>query len=338
MRLTEAVARLPRLRLFDGHTPLEEMPRLSHELEINLYVKRDDVFGIGGGGNKMRKLEFIVAQALRDRVTAVITTGGPQSNHARQTAAVAARCDMKTYLHLRGDAPEKLAGNLVLDRVFGAEIRFAGVKPYDVIHAEMEEFAKELARAGEVPLVVPVGGSTPVGTLSYALAFEELLAQCLARHFVPDLVVVAAGTGCTYAGLLLGARLCSPSTRVLGVSVSWSRGVLVEEVRRLVAETAGLCATEVALAEDDIWIEDGYIGPGYSQPSDDGQRTLLRVARTEGVLLESTYTGKAMGGLVDQVRQGRVARGSNVVFVHTGGTPELFTRSLAELRVEAGSE
>lgn len=335
MRLSEAVARLPRFRLFDGPTALEEASRLSRDLGIHLYVKRDDTFGLGGGGNKVRKLEFIVGQALRDSVTALVTTGGPQSNHARLTAAVAARCGLKAYLRLQGEPPERWQGNLVLDQVLGAEVAFVGMKPYDVIHAEMAEFAKELAKAGEVPLVVPLGGATPAGTLGYVLAFEEILAQCLERHVIPDVVVVAAGTGSSYAGLLLGARLCSPKTRVLGVSTGWSRDVLNKEIRLLVAEAAVLLGQDVVFTVGDMWVEDGYVGPAYGQLSAEGRDALLRVARTEGILLDTTYTAKAMAGLIDQIGRGAISSGSVVVFVHTGGIPEIFSRSLADLCVKS---
>lgn len=333
MTLNEDIARLPRLRLFDGPTQLQHAPRLSRDFGVHLYMKRDDTFGIGGGGNKIRKLEFIVGQALRDGITALVTTGGPQSNHARLTAAVAARCGMKAYLRLRGEAPGALGGNLVLDRVFGADVAFVGMKPYDVVHSEMAEFAKKLARAGEVPLVVPLGGATPAGTLGYALAFEEILAQCVTGHMVPDVVALASGTGSTQAGLLVGARLLSPGTQVLGVSVSRSRHQLTQEIRDLALETALLVGHDLALGPDDVWVEDGYVGPGYSQPSTDGQQALLRVARTEGILLDTTYTGKAMAGLVDQIQRGAIRRGSVVVFVHTGGIPEIFSRSLSDLGV-----
>lgn len=337
MRSSETVAGLPRLRLFDGSTPLDDAPRLSRNLGVHLFVKRDDLFGPGGGGNKARKLEFIVGQALQEGVTALITTGGLQSNHARLTAAVAARCGMKAYLRLRGEVPERWQGNLVLDQLFGADVAFVGVKPYDVIHAEMVEFAKELAGKGEVPMVVPLGGAMPVGTLSYMLAFQELLAQCLMRHMLPDVVVVAAGTGCTYAGLLLGARFYSPRTRVLGISVSWSRDLLIKEVRRLVAEALDLLHQDLVINPDDIWIDDSYIGPGYNQPSADGLEALRCVARAEGLLLDTTYTGKATAGLFDQLQRGAISSGSTVIFVHTGGIPELFTRSLADLCLEGGS-
>jgi D-cysteine desulfhydrase len=321
---------LPHWSLFLDPTPLERLDRLSEELCINLYVKRDDVLSLGCGGNKVRKLEYILGKAREDGVTDVITTGGPQSNHARLTAAATARAGMKCHLYLRGEDPSHRRGNLLLDRIFGAEITLLGKITYEEVDKKMAELAVQLRASGRNPLVVPLGGATPEGTLGYFAAFCEILSQCSLHHFVPDLLVVAAGTGSTQAGLVVGAAILAPNVRVLGVSVSWTSEKLVNEVRRHAFGAAELIGRDLRLGTDVIWVDDSYVGPGYSVPTKLGQAALLQVARREGILLDSTYTAKAMSGLLDLIQKGHVAAGASVVFIHTGGTPEIYARAAEE--------
>lgn len=322
---------IPRMDLLSGPTPLDRAPRLSEELGVDLLLKRDDLIGIGAGGNKLRKLEFIVAAARKEGATALITTGGAQSNHARLTAAVAARFGLKCYLRLKGQAPAGDVGNVLLDKLFGADLDFWDEPDYNIVNQRMAKLAAELRGKGEHPVTVPLGGATPEGTLGYALAFAEILSQAAATGRPPDYVVLAAGTGSTQAGLLLGAKLSGAATRVIGVSVSWAKEILAAEVTRHVTAAAKRLGIDLALKADDVWIAEGYVGPGYAKPSPLGRAALTRVARREGVLLDSTYTAKGMSGAIDLIEKGVIPRGSRVVFVHTGGTPELYTRSLEEL-------
>ncbi|NIR31470.1 MAG: pyridoxal-phosphate dependent enzyme [Gammaproteobacteria bacterium] len=330
----ERIEGLPRERLLALPTPLEPAPTLSAELGVRLLFKRDDLGGIGGGGNKLRKLEFILGQALRDGVSALITTGGRQSNHARLTAAVAARAGLASYLALRGEAPAALRGNLLLERLFGAETEFLGECTRQEADRHMEALAVRLRAGGEVPMIVPLGGATPEGTIGYFLAFHELLAQCRASNLTPDVVALAAGTGSTFAGLVLGAGVLAPATRVAGISVSWTREELLEVVPRHANDAAAVLELDTRVEPDDLWITDDHIGPGYSIPSPEGQAALRRTAAREGVLLDSTYTAKAMAGLIALIEAGTIPHGSTVVFMHTGGTPELFARELEDFGLE----
>lgn len=326
-----AIAALDRVCLLGGPTPLERAECLSRELGIELYFKRDDLTGIGAGGNKLRKLEFILGVALKEGATCLITTGGPQSNHARLTAAVAARHGLRCFLRLKGSAPAILGGNLLLDRLFGADVEFLGDLPYAEIDARMAELAAALKRQGERPVVVPLGGATAEGTLGYALAFREILEQAQRVFGVPKYLVLAAGTGSTHAGLLVGARLSGVTTRIIGVSVSWSRDMLMSEIQRHCGSAVERLGLAVEFDAADIHVDPAYVGPGYAQPSELGKKALLKVARSEGVLLDSTYTAKAMSGLIDLVEKGAIEEGSSVIFVHTGGLPELYTRGVQDI-------
>jgi D-cysteine desulfhydrase len=329
--IASLIRAVPRVGLLSGATPLDRASRLSEELGVDLLLKRDDLTGIGAGGNKLRKLEFIVAAAQKEGATALITTGGAQSNHARLTAAVATRFGLKCYLRLKGQAPAGNLGNVLLDRLFDADLDFWDEPNYDIVNQRMAALAEALRKKGEHPVTVPLGGATPEGTLGYALAFAEILSQASTTGRSPDYVVLAAGTGSTQAGLLLGAKLSGAATRVIGVSVSWAKGILAAEVARHTTSAAQRLGIDLALAPDDIWVAEGYVGPGYAKPSPLGRAALTRMARREGVLLDSTYTAKGMSGAIDLIERGVIPQGSRVVFVHTGGAPEIYTRSIEEL-------
>lgn len=320
---------LARVELLSAPTPLEPMPGLSKELGITLLAKRDDLTGIGAGGNKLRKLELLVGKAIAEGATWLMTTGGPQSNHARLTAAVAARLGLGCTLLLKGVPSAINSGNLLLDHLFGADVRFIDVPDYPTLYKAMDEAAEALRAKGERPAQIPLGGATAEGTAAYVGAVAELAEQMSRTGFTPDLIVVAAGTVSTFAGLELGCRHLLPQTRVAGISVSWSKARLEDEARRLISETAALL--EIDQADRSLWLDDGYIGPGYAQISKDGLAAVRATARRDGVVLDSTYTGKAMAGLMALVSAGQIKRHAQVVFVHTGGLPELFARNPGEL-------
>jgi D-cysteine desulfhydrase family pyridoxal phosphate-dependent enzyme len=327
----QRLAELPRVRLLTARPPLERWDRLSETLGITLYVKREDLGGVGGGGNKLRKLELLLGEAREREATWLLTTGGPQSNHARLTAAAAARSDMGCTLLLRGNWQGPPAGNLLLARLFGADVKLLGDVDYADADLAMAEAAAALRQRGERPVIIPLGGATAVGTAAYVEAFAEIIDDTATVKKPVDIVVVAAGTGSTYAGLLLGARLFSPDTRVLGISVSWTKEKLEAEVRRLMTETAGLFGAKPTWREDDLWFDVDFIGPGYAKISPEGLAAVRLVARSEGVLLDTTYTGKAFAGLMGLAEKGVIRKGMTVTFVHSGGIPELYARSGAEL-------
>jgi D-cysteine desulfhydrase len=300
-------------------------------LGVALCAKRDDLIGVGAGGNKLRKLELILGKAMQDGVTWLLTTGGVQSNHARLSAAAAARLGLGCTLHLRGDV-HSVNGNVLLDHLFGAEVRMHGPIPYPEVYERMAEHAKTLRERGETPLLIPLGGATAHGTAAYFAAFSEILADCRSRGFEPDVILVAAGTASTFAGLEIGARLLAPKVDVIGISVSWTIERLIHETEALIWDTCALLDIR-DLPSRDLQFDAGYIGPGYAKISDSGLREVIAVAREEGVVCDTTYTGKALAGLVGLCASRRIRPGSKVVFVHTGGSPELYTRSAKELGV-----
>ena len=322
------VAALRRKNLVSLPTPLERANGLSRTLGIDLLIKRDELTGLGAGGNKLRKLEFIVGRALDEGYDTLLTTGGIQSNHARLTAAVAAREGLACELHLRGRSPDRLVGNLLLSSILGASLHYHEDVDYAEVDRRMAARAAILKDQGRHALAVPLGGGTPEGTVGYLVAVAELMRQIGDSGRRPDLFVAAGGTGSTSAGLSLGAQIFSPRTSVLAVSVSWKRDVLESEILRHRRSAARLLGVE---DNAEIWVEDGFVGPGYSQPSEAGAKALLQLARADGILLDTTYTAKALSGLIGLVEAGRIAQGSSVVFWHTGGLPELFTRSITDL-------
>jgi D-cysteine desulfhydrase len=308
-------------------TPIEPMPRLSAELGIALSLKRDDFNGFGGGGNKVRKLEFLMAEALGLKAGVLITTGGHQSNHARMVAAAARKFGMEAVLVLRGDAPAEYQGNLLLDRIFGATLEF--LDPTDYFHqidGRMEAHAQAARDAGKVPYVIPLGGASPLGALGYVRAVQEMDAQFKAKgEAPPDVVLAPTGSGGTLAGLHVGVARYWPGTQVVGVSVSRDAAWFQQRVAGMAAECAALLGwDELRFDPVAMRIEDGHVGPGYGQPSAGGNTAILRLGQQEGVILDPVYTGKAMDGLFALVASGAIAPGSRVVFVHCGGSPALY--------------
>ena len=321
------LARFARTRFCHLPTALEALPRLSAELGgPAILVKRDDATGLGFGGNKTRKLEFLVGAALADGADMLVTAGGVQSNHCRQTAAAAARqglgCALVLQRRVAWNHPDyERGGNVLLDRLAGAELHL--VERGADLAVELERLAGELRARGRRPFVIPVGGSTPLGALGYVAAGLELLAQADAQGRPLDAIVHASGSGGTQAGLLTALHALGAEVPVVGISVSEPRAELEATVAALAGRTAALLGS-AAPPRDAVEVQGGHIGADYGQPTA-GMREALRLcARLEGLFLDPVYTGKAMAGLIDLVRTGRFARDQTVVFVHTGGTPALF--------------
>ena len=315
-------------------TPIEPLDRIGASLGLPLRIKRDDYSGFGGGGNKVRKLEFLMADALAQGATMLITTGGHQSNHARMVAAAACRFGMKSVLVLRGDAPSEYQGNLLLDRLFGATLEFLDPTDYfHLIDGRMEAHAQAERDAGGVPYIIPLGGANPLGALGYVRAVAEMGAQLQASGAArPDFIVAPVGSGGTLAGLHVGVRRHWPDTRVIGVSVSRDSAWFQQRVALMATECAALLGWDMPFVPGDIWVEDGHVGPGYGQPSPGGVAAIRRVAAAEGVLLDPVYTGKAMDGLFGLVQSGAIPGGADILFLHCGGSPALypFARALTE--------
>lgn len=316
--------RIPRVPIAHLPTPLEPLPRLTALLRgPQLWVKRDDQTGLATGGNKARKLEFLVAGALAQGADTLITGGAAQSNHARQTAAAAARFGLACSLVLRGTPPPQIQGNLLLDHLLGAEIVWAGDAP---LADRMEEVAASLRARGRRPYVVPYGGSNALGVCGYVAAMEELLAQSAREGLEFDHIVLASSSGGTQAGLAVAAKARGYRGHILGISVDLKAGPLRERIARLAAEAADLLGLPLAFSPEEFAVEDGYLGGGYGVVGDLEREAIRLLARTEGLLLDPVYTGRAFGGLIDLIRRGRFSPKERVLFWHTGGTAGLFAR------------
>jgi D-cysteine desulfhydrase family pyridoxal phosphate-dependent enzyme len=313
-----------RFRLAHLPTPLEPMERLSQALGgPELWIKRDDQTGLATGGNKTRKLEFLIGEALAREAQVILTVGAAQSNHCRQTAAAAARAGLDCVLVLRGDPPppERWTGNLFLDELLGARLVWSGAG--DPLLA-LEQAAAAEEAAGRKAYVIPLGGSNATGAAAYALAFEELWDQMYVARLSFDRILFATSSGGTQAGLVVGARACAFEGQVLGISVDKTQGQLGHTILDLLAPTARTIGMDLHLSAADIHIEDRFLGAGYGVVTAAEREAIYLLARTEGILLDPVYTAKAMAGLIGRVREGTIAAHERVLFWHTGGTPALF--------------
>ena len=315
--------RIPRIKLANLPTPLEAAPRLADRIGLSrLLIKRDDLTGLAGGGNKARKLEYDLGEIAAGGFDVVITAGGIQSNHARMTAAAACKLGLDVKLVLGGPEFDAYEGNILLDVLFGAEIRYlVDDDANDSLTLAMEAWAAELANQGHKPFVVPIGGSTGLGALGYVSALRELSGQFGGGKVQ---VIVGVGSCGTFAGAVLGAKIFMPAARVIGVSVSRTAAAIRRRAGEIIRESAGLIACEVDADElalecyDDYFSEYGAITPA-------GEQAILAGARLEGILLDPIYTGKVMAALIDLTAKKIIDRDIPVIFVHTGGTPIIFS-------------
>lgn len=319
---------IPRVRLAHLPTPLEPLSHLSKHLGgPKIYIKRDDCTGLALGGNKVRKLEYLLAEAMAAGADTLLTEGGVQSNHCRQTAAAAARCGLGCELVLKrvvdwNDPIYEETGNIQLDHLFGAKLHF--IEREEDGAAFMQARAAELRRAGARPHVIPIGGSTPTGALGYVRCGLELLRQADEQGIRIDHVVHTTGSCGTQAGLLAAMLASNSGIEVTGISVSHSSAELVPLARELTAAVLDRLGVGAEVPEDAIAIEDGYVGAAYGQPTPGMVEALELAGTLEGLVFDPVYTGKALAGLIDLVRRGRFRPDQTVVFIHTGGVPALF--------------
>jgi D-cysteine desulfhydrase family pyridoxal phosphate-dependent enzyme len=321
------IFRTPRYRLVATlPTPLERANRLGEDLGIELYIKRDDVMELAMGGNKVRKLEFILGDALSRGSDTLITRGAIHSNHARLTAAAARKAGLDVYLVLTPPGSREPQGNLLLDMMLGANVIFAEeTQDADKI---MQDLARVLEEKGRKPYVIPGGGASPHGVLGYAMASLEIIQQLYMLGKKPMYIVHATGTGATQAGLILGMRMLGASdVAIIGISNGRKKDEVRERIYRLVRNTMEIFSIDVKIDSDDIVVFDDYIFGGYASITKEVVETLKLVARREGLILDPVYTAKAMYGLIDLVKRGYIDRRSTVVFLHTGGTPINFQYS-----------
>ncbi len=319
------IASVPRVSLGLFPTPFYKLEAISARYGRNIWIKRDDLCGVALGGNKVRKLEFLLAQAQADGCDTVFTTGGAQSNHAMLTAACAARLGMDCKLFLKDRGVTGRRGNLVLDEIYGAPVRLVDTDDYQDIYREMEAEAAGLEARGHRCCRIPLGGSTPLGTLGYAAAARECAVQAMAAGIRVGHLVSATGSGGTTAGLLLGAGLFLPGAQVTGMAVDSQP--FRETVLDLAAGAAALLEAPFQPGEKDLQILE-CAGPGYAVPDPAATPAILELARTEGILLDPVYTGKAWAGLLAQVKAGGFEGEGDIVFFHTGGAAALFAMDL----------
>ncbi|MBN1430997.1 MAG: D-cysteine desulfhydrase family protein [Anaerolineae bacterium] len=318
---------LPRVQLAHLPTPIEPLPNLSKYLGgVELWIKRDDQTGLATGGNKARKLEYLLGEARKVGADSLITAGSTQSNHARQTAAAAARCGLECHLALYApdsQPPDQPEGNILLDLLLGATIHWTDEHaPYRQTIRHIEE---KLKAAGRRPYVVPYGGSSPIGMMGYVTAMQELINQSELVG-VLDAVVFASSSGGTQAGMILGSYLTgwSGKARLLGISVDEREATIGPRISNLINQGAQTLGLDWWVNDDVVDINDDYLGGGYAIVGDAEREAIKLLAQHEGILVDPVYTGRALAGLIDLIRRNEFKPGQKVLFWHTGGTAALF--------------
>ena len=308
----------PKVQLAHLPTSVHRLERLTAELGGPvIWIKRDDLTGHAFGGNKIRKLEYLLADAQAGGADTLITAGAIQSNHCRQTAGAAARYGMDCVLVLEGDGVTEQTGNVLLDMLFGAEIVWTRERdPIEVLHATFESERK----TDRNPYLIPVGGSNPVGSAGYAEAMGEFLGQ----EVDVDRIVIPVSSGGTTAGILAGSRFQGFGGPITAIRIGRYEGATLENLAKLTNETAELFGVSVEIDPGEIDVRDDYLGPGYAVLTDLEREAILTFAKLEGILLDPVYTGRAAGGMLDLIRRGEIGADERVLFWHTGGTPALF--------------
>jgi len=323
------LSRFPRRQYSAAPTPIEPLDRLSQALGVKVHIKRDDLLGLAGGGNKTRKLEFLVADALARGADTLITCGGVQSNHCRLTLSAAAREGLRCRLVLAESAPGAYQpdgnGNVLLYHLMGAE-RITTVPWGSDLQAALAHAGAAAEAEGRRPCLIPLGGSNPLGALGYVACALELLGQLRATGLEFQHLMVPVGSAGTLAGLLLGLRAGGSAIPVTGMTVLQPRAGAEATALNLIRATEAFLGCAAVVPAEDVTCLDDYLGDGYTLPTPGMVEAVQLVARFEAILLDPTYTGKAMAGLIDLARTGRFKPGDNVLFLHTGGSPGLYAR------------
>lgn len=319
----------PRISLARLPTPLEPLDRLSAELKADgihtrVWIKRDDLTDNVASGNKTRKLEFSIGQALEDKADVLVTWGGVQSNHCRATAALAARLGLKSHLVLRGQEPEESDGNLLIDRLVGAEITFAPLAEYQQMDETYAQLQKHYESRNLKTYRIPVGASDEVGLWGYLTACEELKSDFQANNIQPDAIISATGSGGTMAGLILGNEIHNLGSSVFAFNVCDDEAYFLKKISEDFSAWSMRYEADLDIASLPIQVIEGYVGPGYGRATPDVFETINRLARLEGIVLDPVYTGKAFHGMLSELKNGRLQGMKDVVFVHTGGMLGLF--------------
>ncbi len=315
---------LPRLRFAHLPTPIEELPRLSEALGgPRILVKRDDQTGLAFGGNKTRKLEFLIAEALEQGARTLISGGALQSNHCRQTAAAAAKFGLDCILVLTGEMPDQPSANLLLDQLFGAEVITVADRAFR--DQTLQTTFDNAVVAGRKPYLVPYGGSSPTGALGYAFAVEEFVNQKIDA----DWFLFGTSSGGTHAGLVLGQRVFGYKGKVLGISIDEPEEWLKQHVSKLASDSSEKLGERIEFTPEDVLANDQYCKAGYGVLTNAEREAVQLFAKYEGLLLDPVYTGRAAAGMIDLIRQGFFKKDETILFWHTGGQPALFAEKYA---------
>ena len=322
------LAKFPRRRYTEGQTPIEKLENFSKALGgPTIYIKRDDLLGLTSGGNKTRKLEFLMADAIAKGADTILTCGAVQSNHCRLTLAAAVKEGLKCQLILeervKGSYKPEGSGNNFLFNLLGVEDTFVVPGGTDMM-GELEKLATKLNAEGRKPYIVPGGGSNPIGSTGYVACAEEIMAQLFDKGINIDHMVIPSGSAGTHAGIITGLVGVNANIPVIGVSVNRNKELQTNAVWNLAKATAERVGVAAEITKDMIQVTDEYVGPGYSVPSDEMVEAVQLLARTEGILLDPVYTGKVMAGLIGMVRKGKFKKEDNILFLHTGGSPALY--------------
>ncbi len=316
---------LSKIALASLPTPLQRADRLSDALGgPEIWFKRDDLTGFGLGGNKIRKLEYLAADALAQGADTLITGAGPQSNHVRATMAVAAHLGLKGVAVFHGSSPSEKQGNLLLDELVGAELIFSNNPDRSQLDARIIEESERLKAEGHRPYVIGRGGASPLGCVGYVAASAEIFSQLSALNLQPDYLFCATGSCGTQTGLLVGSKWLQLDYRLCGITVSRRKDECLTRIEKLANETAALLNLKTKPSAADIEVNDNYIGQGYGTPTPECLAAIRLVARTEGIFLDPVYTGKAMAGLIDLIKKKEIGTAKTVLFLHSGGWPALF--------------
>ena len=317
-----------KLRLGNFPTRIERLEKFSTIVKEHVYIKRDDQTGTEFSGNKIRKLEYSINEAINNECDTLITCGGIQSNHARATAAAGIKLGLKSVLVLRSDEKPELEGNYLIDKIMGADVRIISSEDYRERRQEiMENILKELEAKGRKGYIIPEGASNGVGTFGYLACFKEILEQEKEHGIVFDTIVTAVGSGGTFAGLYLGNKLTNSGKKIVGINVCDTAEYFKERVSEILKEVKTYIPdTEFEISKDDMCIIDGYVGDGYAVSRTEELDFICDFAEAEGIVLDPVYTGKAMRGLYTEIKKGTFKDSKNILFIHTGGLFGLFSK------------
>ena len=329
------LSKYPRVKLIHSPTPLDYLENLTQHLDgPDIYIKRDDCTGLAFGGNKSRKLEFLIGDALKNKADVIITAGAVQSNHCRQTAAAATKFGMECIIVAKPSWSKEYNGNLFLDELLGAKLVLLEEDNEALdqggklsMEETIENLMADLKTKGKNPYYIPVGGSNSIGSLGYISMTMELIAQANEMGIEIGSMVAASGSGGTQTGMILGADVEKSGIQTVGMAISSDATIVIPKLKDLCNQTSDYYELGLSYDEKDIIFNDNYIGEGYGIPSEEMIEAVKLLARKEGIILDPVYSGKAFAGMVDLIKKGYFDKSKAVVFIHTGGTPALFVYS-----------